>query len=87
MQGLLARVVGPRFELVLENGEDAWYITADLPRPTGKPVRVEGPYRLDYAMLRLAALEPRDVAESLLAVARKAQDTGATKPVHRVPER
>jgi hypothetical protein len=38
-------------------------------------------------MLRLAALEPRDVAESLLAIARKAQDTGAAKPVHRVPER
>jgi hypothetical protein len=78
----MTRIIAPRFELVLETGADGWYIAADLLRRTLKPVRVEGPYSLDYAMLRMKTLIPRDIAEALLTIARQALESEQARPTH-----
>lgn len=78
----MTRIIAPRFELVLESAADGWYVAADLLRPMPTPVRVEGPYSFDYAVLRLKTLEPRDVAEALLRIAGQALRSGQVRPIH-----
>jgi hypothetical protein len=80
----LSRIIAPRFELELWPGADGdWYIAVDLLTPSiHRLLPIEGPYSAEYAAIRLRTLIPREIAETLLTLARAAVTTGRAVPIH-----